>query len=168
MTSEARSYPSKEHLPSPEDIWRCLVCDSDVAGIRPPAVYGRYFQEYVRYMNWLKKWSDSCGAKPNTPPADQAALFATEGVQLYETSILQQAGTRRFVVTENESIGWAPPEAKVGDIVCVFLGAQVPHLLRLNAEDKLVLVGGDCYIHGQMEGEALRNAEDCIQTFAIY
>lgn len=75
-----------------------------------------------------------------------------DAVNPYEKSILQWAGTRRFCVTEYGRIGWVPLEAVVEDIVCVFTGAEVPHLLRIRDDGRLILVGGACYIHGQWKG----------------
>jgi hypothetical protein len=35
-------------------------------------------------------------------------------------------------VTENEYMGLVPPQSEPGDVVVIFLGAQVPHVLRRN------------------------------------
>jgi hypothetical protein len=117
----------------------------DIAGHPAPSAYGQYFQQYVRYMQWLKARWIKCGNHPRAPPADEVARQlgqqALDGVNLYENSILQWAGTRRFCVTEYGRIGWLPPEAKAGDMVCVFKGAETPHLLRVRDDGRLVLVG---------------------------
>jgi hypothetical protein len=172
MTGNANYYPPNSTLPSQEDVWRCLISDMAIAGHPAPSAYGRYFQQYVRYMQWLKAWWIKCGNHPRAPPADEVARQpgqqSLDGVNLYENSILQWAGTRRFCVTEYGRIGWVPPEAEAGDIVCVFKGAETPHLLRVRADGRLVLVGGACYIHGQMEGEAMQGAQEYMQEFAIY
>lgn len=172
MSGNADYYPEKSTLPPQEDIWRCLICDMDIAGHAAPSVYGEYFQQYVRYMHCLKDWWTRYGSGRGPPPPDEVARQigqrSLDGVNLYENSILQWAGTRKFCVTEYGRIGWVPPEAEVGDIVCIFKGAATPHLLRMNDDGHLILVGGACYIHGQMEGEAMQNAEEYIQEFAIY
>jgi hypothetical protein len=51
----------------------------------------------------------------------------------------------------------APNEARKGDQVCVFLGTDVPFLIRpgLNSGDPGKIVGG-CYVHGVMTDEALQ------------
>jgi hypothetical protein len=77
---------------------------------------------------------------------------------LVQVSLLR----RQRVITQ------LPPEAEVGDLVCVFKGADTPHLLRLVDDDRLVLVGGACYIHGQMDGEAMQGVEEYVQEFAVY
>lgn len=60
---------------------------------------------------------------------------------------------RRFFITSRGFLGLAPPEAQVGDIVCVFLGARVPYILRKD-EDFFKLVG-ECYVQLIMLGEAV-------------
>jgi hypothetical protein len=47
-----------------------------------------------------------------------------------------------------------PPEALNGDIVAVFYGCEVPHLLRPAREGHYKFVGNG-YVHGIMYGEAL-------------
>jgi hypothetical protein len=58
----------------------------------------------------------------------------------------------------------APPGMKEGDMVCLFMGAQVPFILRpllasgvegSGKEQSYALVG-ECYVHGMMDGEGLR------------
>jgi len=70
---------------------------------------------------------------------------------------------RRFCVTENGRMGFVPPLADVGDMICVIYGMQAPLVLRRTsgdslgeAEHKLL---GECYIHGAMDGEAMTGGE---------
>lgn len=58
-----------------------------------------------------------------------------------------------FILTDKEHMGLAPPTTKEGDIVCVLLGYEVPVILR-QVEDHYVFIG-DCFVYGQMDGEAL-------------
>lgn len=59
---------------------------------------------------------------------------------------------RRFFITIKGYIGLAPPEAQVGDVVCIFLGARVPFILRRLGEYYMLV--GECYTQGVMLGEA--------------
>jgi hypothetical protein len=52
-------------------------------------------------------------------------------------------------------LGHAPKNAQVGDVVCVIMGAAIPFTLRRTPEGFCVI--GQCYLHGIMEGEALRD-----------
>src|SRR5436305_8958638 len=73
MSGNADYYPTKSTLPSQEDIWRCLICDMDIAGHAAPSVYGEYFQLYVRYMHCLKDWWTRYGNSRGPPPPDEVA-----------------------------------------------------------------------------------------------
>ena len=62
---------------------------------------------------------------------------------------------RRLVLSEQGYIGLAPVGVTKGDLICCFMGANVPFILRQPnpsvGEFKLV---GEAYIYGLMEGEA--------------
>jgi hypothetical protein len=64
---------------------------------------------------------------------------------------------RKFCSTGKRYLGWVPREAVPSDIICIFLGAEVPYILRPDENDsnyyKLI---GETYIHGIMQGEALK------------
>jgi hypothetical protein len=59
-----------------------------------------------------------------------------------------------MVTSTQQTLGLAPPDAIVGDIVAVLIGAPVPHVLRKNSGGTYKLVG-ECYVSGIMGGEAL-------------
>lgn len=61
---------------------------------------------------------------------------------------------RRFMVTERNTIGLAPPEAVVGDMICLLWGCSVPVILRDLGGKKCKLIG-ESYMHGIMNGEFL-------------
>jgi hypothetical protein len=55
-------------------------------------------------------------------------------------------------------VGLAPAKCQVGDVICIFLGACVPHVLRPNvetADTTTFRFVGDCYLYGIMNSEAL-------------
>lgn len=55
---------------------------------------------------------------------------------------------RKFCITANGYMGWAPSEAKIDDLVCYFEGCPLPYVIR-GRDDGYELIG-DCYIHGIM------------------
>lgn len=48
-----------------------------------------------------------------------------------------------------------PNTCKVGDLVYIFKGGDVPFLLRRTSSDNSLRLVGGCYIDEMMEGEAL-------------
>lgn len=62
-------------------------------------------------------------------------------------------------------MGIGPPGIKLEDIVVILYGGYTPFVLRTNG-DKCRFVG-ECYVHGVMQGEAVRvhrvaNSEDVV------
>ena len=77
---------------------------------------------------------------------------------------------RRLFVTRRGYIGLCPSSGKVGDVVAVLLGGSTPFIFsamskgerrlgegdsEIQGQNAFVLIG-DCYVHGSMDGEALR------------
>jgi hypothetical protein len=70
---------------------------------------------------------------------------------------------RNFCITEKGLMGMVPKHSKIGDVICLIYGAQVPFVLRTSSEEKeasdtsetMYQLVGECYIHGMMDGEGL-------------
>ena len=75
-------------------------------------------------------------------------------------------GRNFFTSGEDGLIGLCPDTARVGDIVCILLGGEVPYVLRTfggeplkEADGKVTIVSrhfelvGEAYVHGIMDGE---------------
>jgi hypothetical protein len=77
---------------------------------------------------------------------------------------------RQFAVTEEGRLALVLPETEPGDIICVFLGAKTPHVLRRvdnsTAAESYRLVG-EAYVHGFMDGEAVRDFVGRTKQFHI-
>ena len=61
---------------------------------------------------------------------------------------------RRMFRTEDGYIGLGPRDMRVGDSIALFSGGSLPLVMRKHAR-RLVLIG-DCYVHGIMNGERYR------------
>ncbi|MCJ1238061.1 hypothetical protein MMC14_006049 [Varicellaria rhodocarpa] len=72
----------------------------------------------------------------------------------FTLDILHTAQNRQFCASEKNYMGWAPPDAQVGDLICVLLGGRVPFLLRPHGN--MFRLIGELYIHGLMEGQAMK------------
>ena len=53
-------------------------------------------------------------------------------------------------------MGLGLDDVREGDLIALFLGAQVPFVVREVASDMCILVG-QCYIRGIMDGEAIQD-----------
>jgi hypothetical protein len=85
-----------------------------------------------------------------------------------EALIRRSCETRTFAMTERGYPALVPERARVGDIVCVLLGGDVPFVLRRGEENYTII--GEAYIHGFMDGKALELVEDgekYIEDFSI-
>jgi hypothetical protein len=68
-------------------------------------------------------------------------------------NVISDKVQRRFGGTEGGKVGWLPPVAKEGDLICIFDGMELPYVLRPTAHDRYLLIG-ECIIPGIMLGEA--------------
>ena len=66
---------------------------------------------------------------------------------------------RQLFVSKAGHIGWVPEDTQPGDIVCVFLGAGIPHVLRKRASGEGYTFIGDAFVYGGMDGELMLNRE---------
>ncbi|KAF2001693.1 hypothetical protein P154DRAFT_158008 [Amniculicola lignicola CBS 123094] len=71
---------------------------------------------------------------------------------------------RRFFWTKRGYMGLAPAAAEVGDEVCVLFGGQVLYVVRPFDETKHEFIG-ECYLHGWMDGEAVRGLGEDGESF---
>lgn len=87
-----------------------------------------------------------------------------EGFDIYEgfgDSLIRALFERRTMITEKGYMGVVPLDTKVGDLIYVLAGGQVPYLLRPShtaPRPNTYTFVGPCYVHGIMYGEALAGA----------
>jgi len=84
----------------------------------------------------------------------------------YEQKMSGELTGKKFCATTKGYLGWVPPSAEPGDIVCIFFGSKVPFLLQTGGSGFYKLIG-ECYIHGIMEGEAVVEGDLVEQKFQI-
>jgi hypothetical protein len=93
-------------------------------------------------------------AKQSNKEDMKTLALRSEAGQLYNKALNSVVAGKRFCRTDKRYLGWTNAASQIGDIICIFLGAEVPYVLRPDGEGFYKLVG-ECYIHGVMEGEAL-------------
>ena len=80
---------------------------------------------------------------------------------------------RRLCMTVNDRFGWMPSSAEIGDDIVIFHGARMPFVIRPVSQGPVESVGeaihyeliGECFLHGVMDGEAVR--EDQAQMITL-
>jgi len=84
-------------------------------------------------------------------------------------AVVRASNNRMLCITSNGYIVLAPAQAKESDLICILLGGQTPFILR-KADRQHYLIGGPCYAHGIMDGEAMKGLYEGkyeIQDFVI-
>jgi hypothetical protein len=66
---------------------------------------------------------------------------------------------RRLITTNEGHIGMGPCRVRKGDRICVLLGCSIPLILRPCEGQSSYQVVGECYLHGFMDGEVLKELE---------
>lgn len=94
--------------------------------------------------------------------AEVFGLTSDSPLELHE-SLCGMLINHRFFVTKKGYIGIGPPNAQPGDQVWIFHGGNVPFITRKTEENNIsdghhnMLLVGDAYVHGIMDGEAMQN-----------
>ncbi|MCJ1404071.1 hypothetical protein MMC11_007296 [Xylographa trunciseda] len=133
----------------PEWLWRTLVADRDHKGHLPP--------------NWYKQACfDALHHVDGNGDLDTNTVITKGGsplVSQYLERVRRVTWNRRLTRTgEKGLLGLVPANAKHSDLVCVLYGCSVPVILRpmVGLGDCFQLIG-ECFIHGIMEGQAVRD-----------
>ena len=154
-----------------EAAWRTLIGDRTSGDEYPaPIEYADHY-ETLRKMLRINRELDRCRAlgeddmsalmrvcqENGVYPTDIPRLM--EETKRFEQSMAKVMLERRLFITKKGYIGAAPLSSQVGDVVYVLAGGHVPFVLRKKPGGQkgapLRLVG-ECYVHGLMQGEALR------------
>jgi hypothetical protein len=124
---------------------------------------------YFRWQNWRKAHDDMMiGGRrldsffTNTIPEDAGEYAFTAAWVGIDRTIKE----RRFMLTNNGLLGWAPDNAydrntdnqtQVGDLVAIIFGCSTPLVIRRSGEQFQVV--GEAYVEGAMNGEAVQLLE---------
>jgi hypothetical protein len=90
-------------------------------------------------------------------------------VMPYVNAVMRLSTARKVCVTSNGYLGRAVKGSVIGDKICIFFGASVPFVLRERDDGGYMFVG-EAYVHGLMDGEALKefDIESLSQDFKIH
>ncbi|KAF4625441.1 hypothetical protein G7Y89_g12730 [Cudoniella acicularis] len=123
-----------------EALWRTCCCNRTAEGNPPNTAFAESFSAWTKAMGGLKlgDYED----------------FQVKGKSFMD-SFTKHCDNRRFFRTSKGRFGWGPDQMRDGDVVCIFDGAAVPLVLRPVLAGQFEVVG-DAYVHGIMDGEAMK------------
>ncbi|OWP05700.1 hypothetical protein B2J93_1749 [Marssonina coronariae] len=154
-------YPSryKVYVATGEDMfevhWRTLIGNKGMnsAEIVP--------DDYARQYEQCRSFFDSTDSI--------SSIEQLLSLNLYYGCMVGIICRYRLCVTSSGLVGLVPMNTQVGDTICLFNGGAMPFIIRPSSEMEgaFRLIGG-CYIHGMMEGEALRSPAWHEQEFNLH
>ncbi|PQE24952.1 hypothetical protein CJF32_00007294 [Rutstroemia sp. NJR-2017a WRK4] len=162
--------PHVTRMSLPDTIWRTVCADRDGKGEPAPRSYHLALLNLLQINSEIPEAGDSINLLDHISSIDIEEVLDTD-IPLYVREFLVVVrdviwNRRTFRSTTNNSkssplVGLIPQNAKVGDRICILYGCSVPVVLRrhlgFNQEVYWQLIG-DAYVHGVMDGEAIRDA----------
>ena len=94
----------------------------------------------------------------NEPPPALAGISKDDGIRpwRFELAVRDTLLNRQFFITSDSRMGLELDDMREGDLIALFLGTQVPFVVREVASDVYIKVG-ECYVHGITDGEAMQD-----------
>jgi hypothetical protein len=139
-----------------ESLWRTLCCDmtTQVPARRAPA-------EYATGWKVLRKNHQATKADGSLDWTGIDISDIRENVMNY-VALLNAIGVnsagRNLCVTAGGYLGYVSRGSQIGEKVCILFGSAVPFVLREDKDGFFMLVG-ECYVHGIMDGEAMKERD---------
>jgi len=172
LKCEGQSSPSA----TIEALWRTLCANK--AG---PMPFGGVWQDLrltsldgpsllapQEYAKSYEAWCAMNMADPHDVAANHSVdlFIRRENLKQWQAAMLRSAKNRRFGITMSGRMLLGPRDVVPGDVVCVLHGGDVPFVLRPRGGNRYSLVG-ECYVHGLMDGEAMKDHKLEVQEFVI-
>ncbi|CAI6085741.1 unnamed protein product [Clonostachys chloroleuca] len=146
-------YYADRDVSNPQDhlmgsFARSMTCDIDLMRNRADRESISKFPQYMeRIFDDVEKGNFDLEIKSSKMPPDLTNLGET--VRSFAISL--------FCVTGNGRFGRIPHTSRAGDVVCVFVGAETPFIIRPTGRETYTMIG-ECYIDGIMDGEAMEGS----------
>jgi hypothetical protein len=140
-----------------ESLWRTLCCDmtTQIPARRAPVEYTKGWELLWKQFQATK--SDGSLDFTGIDISDFNSENSSSYIGLSNTIGVHTIG-RNLCVTAGRYLGHVPSGSQIGDKVCILFGSAVPFLLREDKDGFFELVG-ECYVHGIMDGEAMKERD---------
>lgn len=159
-----------------EAFWRTVFCDAIWDGKSAKGILQTGYRragptEHTAYYAWWD-WYQTFPQETDDYPPDPAPGISINDVRV----ALYCAIMQRFFVSEKGYFGLGPAAMEIGDALYVLPGGKRPFILRpagnqvvfrTHESGKCSLLIGESYVHGIMDGEAMRNFEQDKQSVYI-
>jgi hypothetical protein len=147
-----KDVPSADHESKVKSFLRTLTADA------PDAIsfIEKVTDNQLSFQDWLEhRTNHKLGDEPSPALAN---INDYEGIHLlrFELALREAVHNRRFFITSDSGMGLGLDTMHENDRIALFLGAQVPFLIRQSEGNVYTLVG-ECYVHGIMDGEAMQD-----------
>jgi hypothetical protein len=139
-----------------DSVWRTMTADRGW-GHRRNSKEDRKYYDAFRSQYPRNRGLPSLTADPEDAQAQEitAAPENPEATRSLSISTIHSNGGRVMGCTASGLLCLLPEDARPGDVVAIFLGSNLPYLLRRAGADEYELVG-HCYVHGVMDGQLIR------------
>ncbi|ERF76469.1 hypothetical protein EPUS_06131 [Endocarpon pusillum Z07020] len=172
IASEGMGQMSSERY---EKFWRTMISNHTIIEYPAPSSFRLIFEQYLKQLEDLQD-----GRRKSSAPTETAHLPSSTLAPYIPASytdeehdrwrimrtLIARTRRKRFCSTDNGRLGWTPDPAQEGDLICIFYGAKVPHVLRPCGDGRYRLLGG-AYLHGMMDGEAMQMKDLKVKEFAL-
>lgn len=142
--------------PTPGDFWRTIVADRDSKGEKCPAWYAQ--ASMVAFDDLSRV--DGADARTSHIKDSINSQVVEEFLNRVEAVVW---GKRLIKTKERHWLGLAPKTVQTGDTICILFGCSVPVILREHSTNQGIKhyeLVGECYLHGMMNGDALKERND--------
>ncbi|KAF4780098.1 hypothetical protein HER10_EVM0009359 [Colletotrichum scovillei] len=164
FVAELQEYPGHETVFSA--FWQTLVAGKDATEMaKAPAAYEEIISLLLDASTELfpSLPGQTYSARQRRPVgkgklelANLKTRTAGKAFQDVRTSMVHAMRNRRLCFTAKGYLGLVPETCKVGDEVHILDGCHIPYLLR-KVDHRSHRLVGECYVHGIMRGEAVRD-----------
>jgi hypothetical protein len=162
LAKNAHQVPEGQN--SEEVLWRTLCCDltPNIPPRRAPESYAGGYK-FLRRLQEVIKEDGSYGFTHQLykdPEFWQKNLIPGS---VFVNSVLKFTIARNMCVTTRGYLGRVPRGSEIGDKICILFGGSVPFVLRDNHDGYFKFIG-ECYVHGIMDGEAVKGQEISVRA----
>ena len=169
--NKAQSDEFKQ-LRTVDRLWRTVIWNATAEDRYPaPDDFGRQFERIMSQQHCTLDIESLKDGHKFDPTELVRSLPVGPAPEWYR-AFVRHGVNRRFFITRRGHIGSGPPDMRIGDMVCILLGAKAPMILREVSPKPTYELVGPAYIDGIMHGEAIARLDQvglapCTEKFTL-